>query len=516
MEEEIKEKSIEDGTSKIHKLEESKVNNLRVWKQKQNTLSDGIIQKISHNKRVVKEALNNILGEDNEDIIKNKINNLKNNSTLKISSSSKNLDLVSKNAKKILKKVNLKIKKIKDSSEDIIAMNALFLDNKIFPYKTNKNKRYNNSSSLSLPERIKFANTPNAISANKSQDNNNTLEENNYSEGIKKKNRRNNFLFVNNNYRKQLNQAFMKFNPSIYLNNLKVLLQVSPSIREDVTKTKNEVEEDIKALCDKHRYSKKLNAFLSKKNRSQSVENCSPNIYKSNDNISKKAKLIINTNMNPNPNFNFLNKNSNSPKEENNSSFNNNKPTFSFLPKITKEKILGSSKEMKVGFGLFEKLKRKETQRILNMRDQKIEEAGKIFEITNEIENLIGTKNIGEKVDKYINDYRLEKYLSQLRDNEFENKIRGKDYYKPQKLVINELFGELYINKLEKKAKEKEKYYNDRIRRDKNDYFLKIGSELKKSLNEFDNNIILNQIDLNPQDPNNENSEDLLRQSLNK
>ena len=507
----IKEKQIEEATSKTHRLEENKYNNLKVWKQKQNTLSDGIIQKISYDKRVVKEALNNILGEENEETNKN-LNNLKKLNTLKISTSSKNLDQVSPYAKRILKKVNKQIKKIKDSSEDIIAMNALFLDNKIFPYKTNKNKRYLNNS-LSQPEKIIFSNTPNSnISANKSQDNK-TIDENNYSEAIRKKDRRNNFLFVNSNYRRQLNKAFMKFNPSIYLNNLKILLQVSPSIREDVIKTKKEVEEDIKALCDKHRYSKKLNAFLAKNNRSRSVENDNQNIYRSNDNIKKKNKLNINTNVNSILKSSIINKNDNSSKEENTNS-SNLKPTFSFLPKITKEKILGSTKEMKVGFGLFEKLKRKETQRILSVKDQKVEEAKKIYKVTNEIENFIGTKNIGEKVDKYINDYKLEKYLSQLRDKDFENKVKEKDYYKPQKIKINELFGELYINKLEKKSREREKYYNDRIRRDKNDYFFKIDSELKKSLNEFDNNINLNQIDLNSDEQDNEFSENFIRKSI--
>ena len=76
------------------------------------------------------------------------------------------------------------------------------------------------------------------------------------------------------------------------------------------------------------------------------------------------------------------------------------------------------------------------------------------------------------------------------------------------------MFGELYINKIHRKAKEREKYYNDRIRRDKNDYFFKIDNELKKSLKEFDNNIILNEINLNPDDFNNEPSEELRKKSL--
>ena len=145
-------------------------------------------------------------------------------------------------------------------------MNALYLDNKIFQSKTNKNnKRYFNS--LSKSENIKFPNTPNNIIESQED----KLNENNYRQALYKKDKRNNFLFVNSNYRNQLNRAFMKFNPLIYLNNLKILLQVSPSIRDDVAKTKKEVEEDINQLCDKHRYSKKLNHYLAKNMRSRSV-----------------------------------------------------------------------------------------------------------------------------------------------------------------------------------------------------------------------------------------------------
>ena len=196
MEMEKKIKQEDEITSKTHKFEENKYNNIRIWKQKQNTLSDGIIPKINYNKRVVKEALNNIMGEDNED--NNKIiDNNKNKKELKSSTSAKNLDQVSPCAKKILKKINKNIKKIKDSSEDIVAMNALYLDDKIFPNKTNKNnKKYNNS--ISKSEHIQFSNTPNNNKINNFQEDN--LYENNYFQAINKKDRRNNFLYVNSNY----------------------------------------------------------------------------------------------------------------------------------------------------------------------------------------------------------------------------------------------------------------------------------------------------------------------------
>lgn len=486
-------KQMNETTSKTHRLEENKYNTLKIWKQNENNSSDGIIPKINHNKRVVKEALNNIMGEDNEDYNKVKIDNTKNKKELKISRSSKNFDLVSPYAKKILKKINRQIKKIKQSSEDITAMNALYLDNNIFPKTFKNNERYNNS--LNLSERIKYndKSNNNIISINNSKDDN--LIKDNYREGIIKKEKRNNFLFVNSNYRSQLNSAFLKYNPITYLNNLKILLQVSPSIREDIIKTKKEVEEDIKVICDKHRYTKKLNSYLAKKNiRSRSVEmdNQNLNEYKMNDMPKNKKKLIINTNINPNLNNSIKDDDSNSPK--------NNKPTFSFLPKIAKEKVVGSPNQLNVR--IFAKLKRKETQKILTIKDQKVEEAKKIFKITKEIENFLSKKNIGEKVDKYIDDYNLQRYFCQLDENQYKNIIKDKDYYRQEKEKINEMLGEIYINKIERKAKDKEKYYNNRIRRDKNDYFFKLEGELKKSLKDFDNNIILNEINLKPDQPN--------------
>ena len=76
------------------------------------------------------------------------------------------------------------------------------------------------------------------------------------------------------------------------------------------------------------------------------------------------------------------------------------------------------------------------------------------------------------------------------------------------------MLGELYINKMQKMVKEKEKYYDDKIRRDKNDYFLKIDNELKRSLNEFDNNIVLNQVNLNQDESNNESFEETTKKSM--
>jgi hypothetical protein len=296
----------------------------------------------------------------------------------------------------------------------------------------------------------------------------------------------------------------MKYNPLVYLNNLKVLLQVTPSIKEDVKKTKNDIEEDIKWLCDKRKYHKKFNAYLAKNNRSRSVEANNDNIYKSNDNIRKK-KLTINTNLNINSN--------NASQEKTHSTKNiNNKPKFVILPKIIRE--VNSPKDLSIRKNFFEKFKKKENQKSQSIKDQKIDEINKMQDITKEIGSFIGKQNINEKIDKFIYDYKLQNYYRNLRDNENKVNVKSKDYYLEQKSKINDMLGNLYINKIQKRAKEKESYYGDKIRRDKNDFFLKIDNELQKSLNEFDNNIILNQINLNDNEVNNESSDEINKNQM--
>ena len=78
-------------------------------------------------------------------------------------------------------------------------------------------------------------------------------------------------MYVNDNYRTQLNCAFLKYNPISHLENLKILIQADPSIRKDISKIKEEVEEDIKWKCDKFHFRKKYLNFIAKNPRSNSV-----------------------------------------------------------------------------------------------------------------------------------------------------------------------------------------------------------------------------------------------------
>ena len=50
------------------------------------------------------------------------------------------------------------------------------------------------------------------------------------------------FELIANRYHKGFSKAFItKFNPDQYLSSLKLLIQLSPTMREDITKIKNEL-----------------------------------------------------------------------------------------------------------------------------------------------------------------------------------------------------------------------------------------------------------------------------------
>ncbi len=75
-----------------------------------------------------------------------------------------------------------------------------------------------------------------------------------------------NFDYVNDNFRKQLNKAFLLFNPLIHLENLYMLQKADPSIKDDINKLRESVNEDLKEVTDKTYYKKKYEALI-KKNR---------------------------------------------------------------------------------------------------------------------------------------------------------------------------------------------------------------------------------------------------------
>ena len=218
------------------KLENNKLKVMTTFKKIKTSNTDGIIPKIKHHKRSVNNSFKLLIGEEKDENNQNhlKVKKLK---ILHSSKSSLEMPHISKNIKTLSRKINFQVNKVKKSHEDLTALNALYLDNSLFPErKTMSNSSFNIFDS-------------------------NPQENKNYEEAIRKKNLRNNFEFINKNYHRQLNLAFLKYNPYIYSNNLKRLLQVSQAVRDDISRTKLEVEGDIKSMYDTRKHNKIIHKF---------------------------------------------------------------------------------------------------------------------------------------------------------------------------------------------------------------------------------------------------------------
>ena len=393
----------------------------KLWIQKQNILPEGMPQKMNYQKRVIKESIDILNEERRPNRNKEKLKNIKNNEFQR-SSSSKIMDEVSPYAKTMLLKIGKHIKKIKlrRSSSEIISGNKTF--NKNFEYITNKN-------------------------------------ENNKKEDYVK-----NFVYVNDNYRKQLNFAFLKYNPISHLDNLKILVQAEPSIRKDIIKINQEVEEDIKWKCDKYHFLKKYLNLLARNERSRSVQKMQEN---ENQNKTIKDNLL--------PNINNKNKNKAAIKAQ--------KSVSSIYKQVN----------------LLEKLNKKEMMKINAQKEQTQEEINHMLNASKEINDLIRNENINDKIEMFKTDYAKQMYYPGHESNS-ENLLE-KDYFMDEKKKIVDKIGTVYSFKMNKTVCEKEKIFKGKINNENEKFKKRITDGKRNTMEEFNNYMINNQVRL-PDDKN--------------
>ena len=458
----------DDQLSKSLIREDKKVDNFRIWKQKQNILSDGIMPKIIYHRRAVKSALGNLFGEENEEIkkVKNSNNNQKN---LKTSLSSRNLSEVSPHVKEMLKKINIQVKSIQKSTD---ALHEIKILNSGIKPNTDPE-----TGSLDLK---------------------------------RQKNIPQNFAYINEKYNKIFNGAFMKYNPLIHLNGLKRLLIQLPSSREGIEKVKEEVDQDIKLICDRRYYKKKYENYLNRFNRNKSVDNISRNNKIKNTSINSNNSQIYNSN-NSQINNNSAIIYENSTNEES---------STLAVPLENKERNNKVRKFMKIGFGIINnlhkgdekslsneilnKLRKKEEKAYSNPKflAQNIEEMEKIQNYTNEISKFISKQNLGEKIDECSGDFTIQKYLNNMNSSEKKNFVKKKDYYDKQKSNINHMISDYYSWKMKKKNEKEKDYkdYNDydkKIKYEKILFFRDIDNKKIDSLKKFDEKIQENDVKIN-------------------
>jgi len=288
------------------------------------------------------------------------------------------------------------------------------------------------------------------------EDEDNKLNQN---KKTKKENYVKNFVYVNDNYRKQLNFAFLKYNPQAHLDNLKILVQADPSIRKDITKIQEEIEEDIKWKCDKHHFRKKYLQFLAKNRRDGSVP-------------ARKSKKSNNNNLS--------------------------------LPNINKKKLKLEKSISKVfkQVNINDIINKKEEKKISQQKELTKEQIRHMLIASKEIDNLIQNDNINDKIDLFKTDYAKLMYYPRLNDNNSskkENNLLEKDYFVDDKKKVVEKIGDVFAFRMNKNINEKERLYKGRINNENEKFKKRVIEGKQSALDEFNSYIMNYQVKL-PQD----------------
>lgn len=204
-----------------------KINDFRIWTHKRNTYGEDLFDSIDKNINRIKSQASYLYGESRNLKQKSKLRKVK---VIRRASSVDNYPDVSPPMRKLLIKMNKEITTIKESTDQIAKMNGVYLDKYIYNNKSNE--------------------------FNKSQSQKDLCVTNKQGKLVR------NFSYINNTYRKQLNQAFMKFNPLLHLDNLKVLSKVDPEINKDINQMKSTIDHDLDEITDKYYYKKRYIKLL--------------------------------------------------------------------------------------------------------------------------------------------------------------------------------------------------------------------------------------------------------------
>lgn len=422
----------------------------KFWDKKYNCDPEGMHEKEINYKKTVKNLVDNLL----------EINPKKKRKTIQFRSikykkmfSTNSMMNISPKAKALITKIEKNYNKIKNSILDITKINNLYLE-------PNARRTFNNLSSIKKKINLKKLDIKKEhILDNLKKDNRDIRNKTNYKKlkninlnntnEVENKNL-NNFLYANSNYRKQLNFAFLNYNPKSHLRNLKLLIQTEPLIKKDVLTINKEIDEDIKWRCDKHHFKKKYEILKKKFQRYNSVET-TPKL----ELLYKKKSL---------PDFNIKDI---------------AKAMKIFTPIYSEKRIIN----------IYNKLKKEEESKMLFQRDKLIEELKYMIKASSGINELIKEDNINKKIDLFRTNYDqnvLNEYYGMNKKN-----ILEKDYFDEEKKnVINKL-GNIYEFKISNilKDKEKERKLSRKIISDNNAINLKILEDKNDAINELDDKI---------------------------
>ena len=244
-----------EDNDKNKKKNPKKVNDFRVWKHSHNLKNENIIGKATINQTTIKQKSSELNGEENfENRKKSKHNQHISNNKEKYGTNNN----LSENVQKIVNDVSKTIENINKSTEEIKKLNALYLINT--SQKINKQDKSGQVEENSKNVKINETYLPPIKEEQKSR------------------NQPTNFKYINDNYRKQLNRAFLNFNPIIHLGNLNILRKADPEINKDIEKLTKHIEDDLSEITNKNYYHNQYEKIVEQnKKRKKRSENSSEN-----------------------------------------------------------------------------------------------------------------------------------------------------------------------------------------------------------------------------------------------
>ena len=259
----------------IGKPKKRKLYEIKIYTQQENLKDEHIIGKIKRNQE---DILNyaEVLNEEENNLKKKK--HLKKKSKEIDELSEKTEKKLSDKSSKIINDVNRIISNMNESTEELKKLNALFLIGT-----SKKINKTNNIQSENLEE-LKYS---------KEIKDEKLIEEDEKNKLENKKKKPFNFTYINDNYRKQLNRAFMNFNPIIHLGNLNLLRKADPSINEDIAKLEEHINKDLKSIIDPHYYKHQYEKLLKEHEKSRKRMNTAPT---ENYNYTYNPSLTTNSN----------------------------------------------------------------------------------------------------------------------------------------------------------------------------------------------------------------------------
>ena len=423
----------------------------KFWDTKYNCIPEGMQEKTIYYKRKMKNLVDNLLEIDTKKKRKSlKLRSLKYKNLF----STNSMNSISPKAQSLITKIGRNYNKVKNSISDITKMNSLYLEK-------NARRTCDNLTSIKQIKNLKKIDIKNELILENLNENNIDKKDNTIYKKIKKPTLNNinegenkylnNFFYVNENYRRQLNFAFLKYNPKNHLENLKILVQTEPLIRKDVTTVKKEINEDIKWRCDKQHFKKKYEILKKKFQRCNSVQ--------------------------ASPEFKLDQKNKNKPKLNIKEIA---KSLKIFSPIFSEKKILN----------IYNRMKKEQESKLAFLREKKIEELKCMINASSGINELINDNNINKKIDLFSSNYSPH---VKLNENNGVNNINllGKDYFDEEKKNALNKLGTIYEYKISNilKDKEKERRYNGKIVGDNNVFNLKLIEEKNDLINELDDKI---------------------------